>query len=95
VPEPIVVDYLNIVPTTTTTTTTTAPTTLPVTTLPSVTPVVTTLPRSPIVTGTLPRTGNGDAARQLLRWGDLGFVAGVASIAAAGLVPARRVRRAG
>ena len=48
-------------------------------------------PANPAPVKTLPRTGDDDA-RQLLRIGDIGFAAGVALIAMAGLLPRRAAR---
>ncbi len=77
--------------------TTTTVAAIPVAATPTTLPIAatTTAPRRPVVTTpsiTLPRTGN-DAAAQLLRLGDIGFVVGVALIAAAGLLPRRNDRR--
>ena len=96
--DPLVYQYLNIVPTsttstTTTTTTTTAPTTQPTVETTTTTTVVAAMPPVPPTTTTtlasrpLPRTGGG--AGRLLGLADIGFVAGVALIAITGLIPRR------
>ena len=101
--DPLVYQYVNIVPTTstsTTSTTSTSTTTAPVTTQPAdttTTAVVEAMPPVPTTTTTttlaprpLPRTGGG--AGQLLGLADIGFVAGVALLAITGLAPRRPER---
>ena len=73
-----------VLPTTTTTTTTVLPTT---------TATATSLPTTGVsVPATLPRTGVDDTVRNVLRLGDLVFVAGIGLTALAGFAP-RRERR--